>query len=294
VITPPTLDAPLRVGVVAAGRVGTAVAKLLAERGHRVTGVWSRSRDSAGRAASLLGAPRRALAEVVAGADVVLVGASDGAIPSLAAAVAAAAVSPLVACHFAGSRGTAPLGPVVEVGGGACALHPVQTCPSVSAALLRLPGCAWGVTASGGLEAWASDLVRQCRGVPVTVAEEDRLLWHASAVATANGIVASLSTGAALLETIAPGASATVLGPLAAGALANVRDAGAPGPALTGPIARGETDIVAAHVDCLRKRAPELLAAYAAVAETVVIAAQREGHLDGAAADRMRALLERA
>ncbi|CAN5540560.1 hypothetical protein BH24ACT26_BH24ACT26_20290 [soil metagenome] len=220
----------LRVGLVAAGRVGTAVARLLAAAGHEATGVWSRGPASAQRASSLLGARIGELDDVVGGAELVLLGASDDALASMAGAVAQAMTGPVIACHFAGSLGTAPLAPVAAAGGGACALHPVQACPDVATALRRLPGSAWGVTCSPGLEAWASELVRGALGGhPVPVAETDRVLWHASAVTTANGIVALLSAGGAMLEAIGVAAPQGVLAPLAAGAAANVREAGGGG-----------------------------------------------------------------
>ena len=70
-----------------------------------------------------------------------------------------------------------------------------------------------------------------------------------------------------------------VLAPLVLRSAANWADAGAA--ALTGPIARGDEDTVARHLDALRERAPELVPLYEALAErTRALAARSEADDD--------------
>lgn len=290
----PLFQSPLRVGLAGAGRVGTAVAALLAKNGHRITGVWSRSPSSGERASVRLGAPIASSARDAAeGADVILVGVADEAVPEVAREVAAGARAGAVVIHFAGALGAG----AIDVAGGAhaAALHPVQSIPDVDVGLERLPGSAWGVTCSPEVEGWAQRFVRDAlSGVPVVVGEDDRVLWHAAAVMTSNAIAALMSTGASVLEGIGVADPRGVLGPLAAGTVANVLAMTRPGDAFTGPVVRGDGTTIERHLDELRRRAPDLVEEYRLAARIVVSGASRTSRIDEATRRSMSDLLESA
>lgn len=279
------------IALVGAGRVGTAVALLLKNAGHRIAGVGFSGRRSTRRGAELLGAPEFGVRDMPA-AGVVLIGAPEAAIASVARRIAPAVAAGAVVCHFAGVRGIGPLSAVADVGARVCALHPVQACPDVDTAVRRLPGSAWGVTCSSGLEQWCASLVeRDLMGRPVFVPELGRAVWHAATVTTANGIAALLSSAEDMLSAIDIDDPIEVLGPLAAGAVANARDGQGGGATLTGPVVRGERETVRLHLDAL-DTAPELAGAYRVTARVVVDAARRAGRIDATTAREMAALLE--
>jgi predicted short-subunit dehydrogenase-like oxidoreductase (DUF2520 family) len=291
----PSEAASLRVALVGAGRVGTAAAHLLKEAGHSIVGVASRSALSAERAAARLGAPTFDLRSPVPRCEVVLIAVGDDAIRSVAAAVARSLSPGVVVCHTAGSLGTEPLRPVADVDGLPCALHPVASCPSVEAALRVLPGCTWGVTCRPELQDWARRLVRRdLGGRPVIVREEDRVLWHIAAVVAANGTAALMAAGERVLARIGIPEPGAALAPLCAGVVANAREAGLAGLALTGPVVRGEAETVVRHVDELRRRAPDLVEIYVMATRTILLAAQRAGRLDAAQGRALERALEDA
>jgi predicted short-subunit dehydrogenase-like oxidoreductase (DUF2520 family) len=67
----------------------------------------------------------------------------------------------------------------------------VASCPTLEAALKRLPGCTWGISGDADVRAWAAAIVeRDLDGRVVTVKDEDRAAWHVAAVMTANGVAA--------------------------------------------------------------------------------------------------------
>lgn len=273
------------------GSVGTAVAKLLADAGHSIAGVGPPDRRSARRAVEILRAPLVDLEDLPA-CDLVLLGTPDGAIKELAARLDGSLKPGAIVCHFSGSWGTEPLAALPE-GVGRAALHPVQACPDPYTAIARLPGSAWGVTCSDELRAWATRLVAaDLRGRPVTVAEKARPLWHAASVTTANGIAALLATSEAVLAAAGISDPVAVLGPLAAGAVANARQGGGGGATLTGPVVRGESTTVRRHLEALTTHAPDLEASYRAVSLTIIEAARRAGRIDADTAHAMSALLE--
>ncbi len=226
--------------------------------------------------------------------DVVLLGVTDGALEEIAARLAPILAGPEIVCHFAGARGVHVLEALSDQARGLCALHPVQAIPSVEAGVDRLPGSAWGVTCSAGLEEWAEPFVsEELGGTPVMVPEDDRASWHAAAVMSSNGIVALLALGGMILEGIGIGGPSDILGPLAAGTLANVAEVGGAAKALTGPIARGETSTVERHIEAL-STTPELRDAYLNAARLIFAAAAAPGRAVPEGNDAMRALLERA
>jgi predicted short-subunit dehydrogenase-like oxidoreductase (DUF2520 family) len=290
----PLPSSPFRFLLVGAGRVGTAVAYLLTSAGHTASGVASRSAASVARAVEVLDAPEMDLDP--AGwpdAEVVLIGAGEGAIESLASR-AASRLSGRVVVHFAGALGVEPLRHAVDAGGVGCALHPVQACPDVDTAIARLPGSAWGVTCSSPeAEKWASEIIgSDLDGDPRIVAEDYRALWHAASVVTSNGIAALLSSSEALLGEIGVASPVDVVGPLAAGTVANARQGGGGGPTLTGPVVRGEVATVRRHLHAVARTAPSMVDAYVAVTRLILAAAVRSGRLPPDTAAQIDTVLE--
>lgn len=288
-----TPSSPFSVALFGAGSVGAAVAYLLRRCGHEVAWVASRSPESAERASRLLGAPAIAIGHrPPRRADVVLLGVPEPAIETAARRVADLVGPGDVVCHFAGVAGIEPLNPAGLAGAGMCALHPVQACPDVATAIERLPGSAWGVTTTLGMEQWAARLVeRDLAGTAVPVSEGDRPVWHAAAVTVSNGMAALWELGASMLQAIGTSAPGAVLAPLATGTLANL-SAAPPRGALTGPVVRGEATTVRRHLDALDARAPEASTAYAAAVRLMSFNARRAGRLDDASEAAIERVLE--
>jgi predicted short-subunit dehydrogenase-like oxidoreductase (DUF2520 family) len=283
----------LRVALIGAGSVGTAIALLLARRGYDICGVASRTEVSARAAAARLDAPVFDHVRELPDSDVVLIGTSDNAIEEVAGVVAERVSAGTTVCHFAGSLGLDPLRAVLAAGARACALHPVQALPDVDTALARLPGSAWGVTSSEEARAWAFSLVSdELEGHPVWVADEHRPLWHAAAVSTSAGLRALLSSAVAMLESIGVEEGPAVLGPLVSGTLANSLEG--QGVTLTGPFVRGEAETVARHLASFDAYAPELKGDYVRVATLILEGVARSRRLPEDAHGSIRALLESA
>jgi predicted short-subunit dehydrogenase-like oxidoreductase (DUF2520 family) len=180
--------------------------------------------------------------------------------------------------HLAGSLGTdvfAPLlalRPDVRVG----ALHPLQSLPSVSMGLDRLPG-SWAAVAG---DPQVDELAAALELRPFTVPEEQRARYHATAVIASNHLVALLGQVERLAA--AAGIPFEAFAPLAEASLANVFGLGARA-ALTGPVARGDLTTVADH---LRELPPSERDAYRALArEAARLADNRDNALDRLLAD---------
>jgi predicted short-subunit dehydrogenase-like oxidoreductase (DUF2520 family) len=90
------------------------------------------------------------------------------------------------------------------------------------------------------------------------LADADRPLYHAAAVIGGNYLVTLHAAATRLLEEV--GAPPEAILPLMVRTIENGFD-------LTGPIARGDWQTVAAHLEALEERAPELEALYRVLAE---------------------------
>ncbi len=287
--------ARLNVGVVGAGRAGTALAVALSRAGHRVTAAYGVSDASRQRVQRFLpGTPVRQPADVVGAADLVLLTVPDDALPGLVRGLAAtgAPVAGRLLAHASGRHGLVVLEPVTQLGALPLALHPVMTFTGRPDDADRLVGVSFGVTAPAVLRPAAEVLVIEMGGEPVFIAEADRDLYHAALAGAANHLVTQVVEAEDLLTKAGVGQPARMLGPLLSAALDNALRLG--DAALTGPVARGDADTVAGHVAALRTEAPEALPAYLALARLTATRALAAGMLTAPDARRLLDVLAEA
>jgi predicted short-subunit dehydrogenase-like oxidoreductase (DUF2520 family) len=199
---------------------------------------------------------------VVLGADdpqLVLLCVPDRAIAEVAAEIAP---GPWIA-HVSGATPLAALDPHVR----RFSLHPLQSF-SKARGPEQLDG-AWGAVTAESSEARAVGIeLAQTLGLrPFLLDDADRAVYHAGAAFAANYLVTLRALAGSLLE--AAGAPPEALDPLLRGVLEN-------GFELTGPIARGDWETVARHLEAIRERRPELEELYLALAAATATLAARE------------------
>ena len=259
--------AQLAVGLVGAGRAGTAMAAALARAGHRVVAASAVSEASLARvAASLPGVPVVQPEQVVERADLVLLTVPDDVLGGLVAGLAATDV-PMegrLMAHASGRHGLAVLDPVVAKGALPLALHPAMTFTGRREDVAKMAGISFGVTAPAVLRPVAEVLVVEMGGEPVFIDEDKRGLYHAALASGANHLVTLVVQSADMLRAAGVADPARMLGPLLGTALDNALSLG--DAALTGPVSRGDAETVAAHVAAIKTAAPEALGAYLALA----------------------------
>jgi len=183
------------------------------------------------------------------------------AVPDAAVAETAAAVEPVPGCtvaHLAGSLTLDVLAPHPRP----ASIHPLVALPGGELGADRLTSGAWFAIAGDPL---AAAVVDALGGRTVTVADADRVRYHAAAVMASNHLVALLAE----VERVAGscGVPLEAYLDLVRGTVANVAELG-PRAALTGPVARGDMATVQRHLDALP--GPE-----AAVYEALSRAAER-------------------
>jgi predicted short-subunit dehydrogenase-like oxidoreductase (DUF2520 family) len=287
--------ARLAVGVVGAGRAGTALGAALARAGHAVVAAAAVSEESVRRVrATFPGAVIADPRQVLARADLALLTVPDDVLPGLVAGLAEteAPMQGRMLVHASGRHGLAVLEPAARRGGLPLALHPVMTFTGRSDDVDRLAGTCFGVTAPEVLRPAAEALVIEMGGEPVFIAEEHRDLYHAALAGAANHLITLVAQAEDLLRAAGVADPARLLGPLLSAALDNALRLGDAG--LTGPVARGDADTVAAHVaalDAEPSASPAAVAAYIAVARLTADRALACGLLKPADAERLLGVL---
>jgi predicted short-subunit dehydrogenase-like oxidoreductase (DUF2520 family) len=240
--------------IVGAGRAGSALAVAFAQAGYRIAAVHSRTAAHAAELAASVGAEVVGTAvAAVRLADVTLLTVPDGAIARVAATLAA---SGMALRDHAVVHCSARLGPDVAVavragGGSVGVLHPLQAM-SGAASAPSLRGAFFRLEAEGSLRQYLAGMVAGLDGHVLTVEPKNRDLYHAAAVLAGNAPLALLARATELLEAagVERQTAHAALAKLLEGAAANARAQG-PSEALTGPVVRGDSDAIAAHLAAL-------------------------------------------
>jgi predicted short-subunit dehydrogenase-like oxidoreductase (DUF2520 family) len=257
--------------LVGPGRAGTALALALRPHGWSTRAVAGRTPDrpSTVSAAARLGAVAVAVEDAGRGCDVVVLATPDAAVSEVAERVAPSLEPGALVVHLSGALGIDALAglarrrPDVVLG----ALHPLQSLPTPDAGAARLAGSWCAVEGPDAVQA----LAEQAGMRPFTVAPEARATYHAAACVASNHLVALLGQ----VERLAceAGVPFEAFLPLVRASVDNVDELG-PAGALTGPVARGDSSTVAAHLAAL---SDDERAAYRAGALAALRLASRDG-----------------
>lgn len=272
--------APLRVGVIGAGRVGAVLGAALSESGHRIVAATAVSSASRDRAARLLpGAALLPADEVILRVDLIVLAVPDDTLAGLVRGLAESeSFRPgQIVMHTSGAHGLAVLAPAVERGVLPLALHPVMTFAGRPEDVQRLDGVPFGVTAADEHRAVAETLVLEMGGEPVWVEESARTLYHAALVVGSNHLITLVAEARDLLRTAGVEDPARLLAPLLSAALDNSLRYG--DKALTGPVSRGDVGTVRRHLHTLVEHAPGSVASYVAMARRTAQRALAAGRL---------------
>ncbi|MDT5339548.1 MAG: hypothetical protein QOD90_5053 [Mycobacterium sp.] len=273
--------ARLTVGIVSAGRVGTALGVALERVEHVVVACSAISRASRQRAERRLPDSQvLPVQDVAAHAELLILAIPDAELAGVVAGLATTgSVRPgTIVVHTSGANGIGVLAPLTELGCIPLAIHPAMTFTGSDEDIGRLSGACFGITAADDVGyAVAQSLVLEIGGEPFGVREEARTLYHAALAHGGNHVITVLLDAVEALRAAlrgqellgqevvgdAPGGIAErVLAPLARASLENALQRGPS--ALTGPVARGDAAAVTAHLRALDHVDPELAQAYRA------------------------------
>jgi predicted short-subunit dehydrogenase-like oxidoreductase (DUF2520 family) len=216
----------------------------------------------------------------------------DAALDGVAAEWASAGRAPqgAVALHLSGALPSSVLQPLRARGYAVGALHPLQTVAAPDERGTALRGIAFAFEGEAAARPAADAIARAAGGHNFDVPAGEKAKYHAACVFAANYVVANAGVAARLLAEAAsiPEADAlAALLPLMEGALRNLKRVGLPR-ALTGPIARGDVEVVRRQLAALD--APTRVLYSAAAREALRLA--RSAGLDTRRADEIERVLD--
>jgi predicted short-subunit dehydrogenase-like oxidoreductase (DUF2520 family) len=269
----PAMAAKPSIAIVGPGRLGRALALELRRTGYTISEIISRnnagSRRRANELARKVGARTSTSENAHLDADVVWFCVPDREIAAASRQLASAVVwKKKVAFHSSGALASDELKTLRRRGASAASVHPLMT--FVSRSIPSLKGVPFAIEGDAAAVKVARRLVRDLGGEAFSIRKQHKAAYHAWGAFTSPLLVALLVTGERLAR--AAGLSAVDVRkkmlPIIRQTIANYEALG-PAGAFSGPIVRGDVEIVRKHLEVLGK-VPEAGDVYLALARAAL------------------------
>jgi len=276
----------MKIGIIGAGRVGSAFALALTGNGDEISGICSRSDQSVAFLSDKLGrAFINDVSSTINEADIVLLTVPDTDIAKVAAKIredGSLGIEGKTFLHCSGALTSSELEPLNRAGGCTGSLHPIQTFASRDEGWKRMQGIFFGYEGSAEAREKALCLVKPLNGTLLDIRPEAKPLYHAAACILSNYTVTLSYVAGMLLDKAGIG---KVLGikafmPLLVNTVENIAAGGSLN-ALTGPISRGDSITVAGHLMALDDKDKVLSEFYRVLGRITVQLAVDKGSIDG-------------
>jgi predicted short-subunit dehydrogenase-like oxidoreductase (DUF2520 family) len=252
--------------IIGAGRVGRALGRALRETGWNIFGVVTRNKPTARRAVRFIGQ-----GHAFAGVSChslsprnLLIAAPDTAIPQLAQELAH--ISPLewkgkAVLHTSGALASDVLSPLRGLGASVGSIHPLQSFSGIG--VPPLEGRVFAIEGDSAALKLARQMIRALGGHILQMPASGKAAYHAAAAMAAGQVLAIMEAATTVMMSLGIKRRDAVraLLPLTRQVLDNFERLG-PRAAWTGPLARGDFAVIAAHLEALRKNPEEVRGAY--------------------------------
>jgi predicted short-subunit dehydrogenase-like oxidoreductase (DUF2520 family) len=255
--------------IIGAGRVGRALGRCLHELGWKIGAVVTQNEASARKAVRFIGAgkARPTLSRDVLASRLILISTPDDAVVRVAEELARIGAEELrgkVVLHTSGALNSGALKAVRDCGACVGSMHPLQSFSGV--AIPPLEGKVFAIEGDQPAIRLARQIVRALGGLPVQIAGGSKVLYHAAAAFAAGHVLAveESATRLLMLAGMKRGEAVRALLQLTRQVLENFERLG-PRAAWTGPLARGDYGVVAAHLAAMKRLPREFSNAYAAL-----------------------------
>jgi predicted short-subunit dehydrogenase-like oxidoreductase (DUF2520 family) len=258
--------------IVGAGRVGSALGRLLHQKGWRIGPIVTRSMRTARIARRRIGGgqPLIGLSQAVLAADVILIATPDRAVAETAEALARIANSKTlrgkIVLHTSGALGSDVLRPLTLRDAETGSLHPLQTFSSRT--VPSLAGCTCAIEGTPVALRMARRISRELGGIPVVLPSRRKAAYHVAGALAAGHVLAVMEAAVRILRKSGFSRQRAIraLLPLTGQTLANYGRVG-PRTAWTGPLSRGDFGVIERHLEALRHYPREYRNAYVALSK---------------------------
>jgi predicted short-subunit dehydrogenase-like oxidoreductase (DUF2520 family) len=286
-----------KLNFIGCGAVGRTLGRLFHQSGvFEVQDILTRSLASARSAAEFLGAGRPVAAvSELRPARLYLIAVGDDGIAGCAAALAGAGPLPpgSIVCHLSGALPSSVLAPVAERGGLVASVHPVLSFADPRDCVASFPGTWCGVEGDAEAVACLSEAFAAIGGNIFSVDARFKTLYHTGSVLVCNYLTALVETGIRAYGKggLSGETALRVMEPLVRGTLDNIFRNGTQ-QALTGPIARGDCQVVSRQLAALDDWDSEVALVYRSLGRVALQLSRRRGAASEADLARLQKMLE--
>jgi predicted short-subunit dehydrogenase-like oxidoreductase (DUF2520 family) len=283
------------IAIIGAGKLGTNLGYALMQKGHRVAAISDKNLSSAQESQQIIGqgiftGDNRSAA--LHGRWIILA-VPDDMIEAVAKELADSHIEwqDKFVFHCSGLHSTKSLKPFETKGALVASLHPVRSFSQKIPTPKAFVDIFFGLEGKGEALDLAIEITHQLGGKYFILESQNKPLYHTACSMASNFSATLLDTATTLLQQagLAKSMAYHVLLPLVQGTLQNVKNFDA-GTALTGPIARGDTESVRKHLEAL-DNLPELRDLYKRMARQSLQIVKREKKLYGEKFKALEALL---
>jgi predicted short-subunit dehydrogenase-like oxidoreductase (DUF2520 family) len=284
------------VNVIGCGSVGKTLSRLWTEhRVFHVRCVLNRSPESARRAVEFVGSGR-AVADYpsLEPADLVMISALDEAIAPCCRQLCETGIvrEGVVVFHCSGSLPSTLLEPASARGARVASVHPVKSFADPARAVESFAGTFCALEGDPQACDLLGDALARVGATAFTVDPRFKPVYHAGTVFACNYLIALVEIALRCFSQagIARETAVEILRPIVHGTVGNVFELG-PARALTGPIARGETSVVARQLEALDEWDESIRCLYQRLGRIATDLSASQGNAAAEALDRIKELL---
>ncbi len=249
------------IGLVGAGRVGSALVLQLKKKGYPVVGIYDKSQTQARACFRLLKQKYEpvTLKHLASCANLIFIATPDRVITRVYRQLYQYLKPDTCIVHVSGALPSDIL--KKKKGVNRLALHPIQTFPELKSALTSLPGSFFSLEGDANAIKVGEKIVNDLSGQAILIPKKFKPLYHTMCVIATNFLVVLLNRAETIGRKLRLKNTLKILMPMIKQTIENVEKFGTV-KGLSGPVERGEVEVVKEHLKTLKKYAPELLDFY--------------------------------
>ncbi len=244
----------MKIGFIGAGKVGTSLGKLLSENGASISGYFSKSIASATESADFTNsAVFETLEAIVKISDALVLTVPDAAIAGVYQQLCEFSLENKILIHCSGALAASEVFADASAHGAkGISIHPLFPVSSKFSCWQELKDGFFCLEGEETAVAYFESLLREMGAKTKLISSEDKVRYHAACVFSSNLMCGLIRQGLELMVGcgFTEDEALTALSPLINSNIAHVLNVG-PAQALTGPIARGDSETVRKHLAVL-------------------------------------------
>jgi predicted short-subunit dehydrogenase-like oxidoreductase (DUF2520 family) len=287
----------MNIGIIGAGRVGCSLAVGLYKKGYAISGVYSRTRESADFLKSLIGLELPYdIKALIDESDIIFITVPDMELEQAVKSICTADTKSLtgkIFLHCSGAETSDVLAPLKEFDALTGSLHPIQTFADKASGYKGLKNIYFSFEGDNGAFEICKRIVTSLESKLLKIEKDSKALYHAAACIISNYMVTLSNVAEDMLEKagIDRDIALKAFEPLMNNTVKNIQKLGSI-KALTGPVSRGDISTLEEHLKEINNKCPGDSDLYKVLLRHTADIAFKSGAISAEKADNIRRLGE--